>query len=168
MSETKNTSMNLAQLALGLAGFSSLSVAMLPKASGPDMEWRLESLLWTCFGAVLLALVHVLLVSHWESKKSTSEGANESNAARVCSLLMVAYAVVWLALVGPEILDGRADMDPVSWVVLTVGFGNCVMQLINGLWARGGSDLVFQIGLVWYVLVGIFTLMSSLGLDLLG
>lgn len=140
----------IAEISIGLAGFSGLIMALRRRA-GPlsgVQKFRLSILLALAFGAMLMSLIPDALLNL---------GVEAGPMWRYSCLLMSLYSTLFLlwwfagtrriARVAPEIFNWLA------YAAMAVGHVfNLLLQLavVFGMWVAR-SDGIFGIGLIWYV-----------------
>jgi hypothetical protein len=143
----------IAEIAIGLAGFSGLAVA-LRRDTGPlsDIQkFRMSVLFGMAFGALFLSLVpHVL----------ATLGVSDELLWGSASLAMVAWSLffmyMWIlrsrriAKSVPEIFNRKA------FAAMTVGhIVNLLLQAgVAFAWFESNTAGVFGLGLIWYLIHG--------------
>lgn len=144
--------MSMAHLAMALAGFAAITLAVNAD-QGLKFTWEVQALLWFCFGALFLALIHVALLAANVSLKVSS---------KICSFLMFLFGLAWLLIHGIGIFTGEITLRVMGVLVTSIGAMNWLWQLQNALFGGSRSYIVFLGGLIWYLLAGVFTLMSTI------
>lgn len=141
----------IAEISLGLAGFSGLIVALRRNAGPLDEIWkyRMSVLFALAFGAMFLALLPSLLVNL---------GAGEQRIWRYASGLFCVYSMVFLAWwivpsrriarVVPEIFNWRAFNTMLAGHFIVFGLQ---LTLVFGLFT-GRESGIFTSGLTWYLI----------------
>jgi hypothetical protein len=137
----------IAEISLGLAGFSGIVLVLARRAPSPWDSWRTLSLLGASFGALLLSLIPFGL--HFS-------GVPAPALWRLSSGAMVLYYLAFIAPSFVLLLRLEKSQLPYYWIVGVVASagsaGNALLQLLNAL-AIGfsGNLAVFFWGLVWFV-----------------
>lgn len=151
MAEIPDILETIAEISLGLAGFSGLIVALRRNAGPLDDIWkyRMSVLFALAFGAMFLALVPSLLVNL---------GAGEARVWRYSATAFSGYSLLFMlwwivpsrrvARVVPEIFNWRAFNTMLAGHIVIL-----VLQLalIFGLFT-GRESGIFTLGLAWYLL----------------
>ena len=141
----------IAEISIGLAGFSGLIVA-LRKKTGPFtgvQKFRLQVLLVLTFGSMFLSLLPDLL---------TNLGVAENVIWTSCAAAMLAFSltfVIWMIRAGvrvarvvPEIFNW--------WIFYSLVSGHALVILVQTAVIAGFADNrspgTFMLGLIWYLL----------------
>ena len=148
---TPDSLQTIAEISIGLAGFSSLIVA-LRKNSGPltdVLKYRMKILFATTFGAMFLSLLPDLL----QNLRVPEERIwfDSSAAMFTYSLFLVSWMITGarrIAKVAPEIFN---------WLVFSSLTAGHIIVLLLQLavmtrYIEGRAPGVYNLGLIWYLI----------------
>jgi hypothetical protein len=151
--EAREELLTIAEIAVGLAGFSGVVAAFLQRGGLPPADrLRFVGIFVTAFIAVVLAFVPIAL---------EHGGLRDGSLWRLSSGAMVFCGVVGLASYPASLRRIRAGLELTSWLppmlLLAPSIANIVLQAANaGAWLWQPNFLPYLIGmLVWLYAAGI-------------
>lgn len=151
----------IAEISIGLAGFSGLIVAFR-KSPGPltDVQkFRLRILFANAFGAMFLSLLPDLLMSF--GVPGSRIWFDSSAALLGCSVIFIAWFVVAghrIAKIAPEIFN---------WIIFySMTSGHIIVVMLQGAvmigFIQGRAPGAFTVGLIWYLVHATFQFVRML------
>jgi len=140
----------IAEIGIGLAGFSGLIVA-LRKSSGPltvVQKYRLQILLSLTFGAMFLSFLPELLFSF---------GIDPSNVWRFSSVCLLTYSVLFLTwMIRVSLHINSANPELINWFAFSRMTGGHIVVIVVQLSSvfsifELADDAAYVVALIWYL-----------------
>jgi hypothetical protein len=139
----------IAELSLGLAGFSAIVIALGERSAQASVSrLAVVFLLTASFVTLFLALAPLVFAAL---------GLSEAGSFRASSAVMAVVAIVWLAILAPagfrENVLGRKNMPVFTPIALSLAGANIILQTLS---AAGFIDAnpfgIYLLGLFFYLL----------------
>ena len=139
----------IAELSLGLAGFSAIVIAVGERSARTSVSrLAIIFLLTAAFVTLFLSLVPLVFAAL---------GLSESDSFRAASAVMVVVAIAWLSILAPagfrENVLGRKNMPVFTPIALGLAGANIVLQTLSAAALIGTSPFgIYLLGLFVYLL----------------